>query len=475
MSAFAWRPVTAVASVVTALLLATANRYDYHRDELYFRILGRHPQWGYVDQPPFTPLLTRLSTLILGDSLWAIRVPSALMIGAMAFLTALIAREAGGGRAAQTLAACAVFGAFPLVGGHVVTTATPDLLVWLGVLFFVLRALLHDRPRAWLAAGAITGLGLYNKHLVLLLLVSLVAGILVLGPRRVLVTRWPWLGAALALVIGLPNLLYQVANHFPQADMAAAIAENKGTESRIELLPFQLILLGLFFVPIWIAGIVALLRDPALRPARSLAVAYPILLVLVLVTAGQPYYPMGLVTGLFAIGAVRASRWRVRWPLVAVNAAVSALFALPLLPVDRLGPIAEINSTVADQIGWREYVREIAGVYATLTPPERQRAVLFTSNYGEAGALDRYGPALGLPAAYSGHNELHHYGPPPESRTVAVVVSGTPPAAFGSCDLGTRLHNSAGVDNEELDASVFVCRHLPATWADMWPALQHYD
>jgi hypothetical protein len=475
MSAFAWRPVTAVAGLATALLLATANRYDYHRDELYFRILGRHLQWGYADQPPFTPLLARLSTLIFGDSLWAIRVPSALMIGAMAVLTALIAREVGGGNRAQTLAACAAFGAFPLVGGHIVTTATPDLLVWLGVLLFVLRALLHDRPRAWLAAGAITGLGLYNKHLVLLLLISLVIGILIAGPRRVLLSRWPWLGAASALVIGLPNLLYQVVNDFPQADMAAAIAENKGTESRIELLPFQLILLGLFFVPIWIAGIAALLRDPALRPARSLAVAYPVLLVLTLVTAGQPYYPMGLVAGLFAIGAVRAARWRVSWALVAVNTVVSALFALPLLPVDRLGFIAQVNSTVADQIGWREYVGEVAAVYATLTPAEQQRAVVFTSNYGEAGALDRYGPALGLPAAYSGHNELFHYGPPPASRTIVVVVSATPPAAFGPCAFGTKLHNSDGVENEELDASVYVCRHLPASWNDLWPGLQHYD
>lgn len=478
---FAWRPVSIIAGLVVVVLLAFSNRYDYHRDELYFRLLGRHPQWGYVDQPPFTPLVNRLAIEVFGDSLWAVRVPFALMVGAMAFLLALLAREVGGGRTAQALAAAGVAGTFPLVGGHVETTATPDLLVWLGVLLFVARALLHERPRAWLAAGAVTGAGLYNKHLVLLLLICLVAGLLIVGPRGVLLTRWPWLGAGLALLIGLPNVLYQVLNGFPQAHMAAAIADTKGSDDRITLLPFQLILLGLLFVPVWVAGLVALLRDPGLRPIRSFAVAYPLLLVLVFVTAGQPYYTIGLVAGLFAIGAVRAERWFARrWlttAAIAVNVAVSMVFALPILPADRAGFIAGVNSTVADQIGWKEYVRQVTAVYDGLSPDEQRRAVLFTGNYGEAGALDRYG--RGLPAVYSGHNELHHYGPPPNDKTVAVVVTEAEPdrlrAMFGPCDARARLHNREGVDNEETGASVYVCRRLPGTWEDLWPHLQHYS
>jgi 4-amino-4-deoxy-L-arabinose transferase-like glycosyltransferase len=486
--AFAWRPVTLIAGLVTVLLLATSNRYDYHRDELYFRILGRHLQWGYVDQPPLTPLLNRLSILVFGDSLWAVRVPFALVIGGLAVLLALLAREVGGGRVAQVLAAGGAAGTFPLVGGHVETTATPDFLVWLGVLLFVVRALLHDRPRAWLAAGVVTGLGLYNKHLVLLLLICLVGGLLIVGPRRVLLTRWPWLGAGLAVLIGLPNLIYQVVHGFPQVDMAAAIAGTKGPDDRVQLLPFQLILLGLLFVPVWVAGIVTLLRNRELRPIRSIAVAYPLLLVLVFVTAGQPYYTIGLVAGLFAIGAVATERWlnrrrgRVRRALiiaaVAVNTAISMVFALPVLPADRLGFIAGVNSTVADQIGWKEYVREVAGVYDGLSPGDQQRAVLFTGNYGEAGALDRYGRALRLPAVYSGHNELYNYGPPPGDKTVVVLVSEAEPAQvrarFGPCEAHGRLHNSEGVDNEELGASVYVCRQLPRTWQDLWPELQHY-
>jgi 4-amino-4-deoxy-L-arabinose transferase-like glycosyltransferase len=336
------------------------------------------------------------------------------------------------------------------------------------------------------AAGVVTGVGLYNKNLVILLLVSLVGGLLIVGPRRPLLSPWPWIGAGLAVLIGLPNFLYQILNDFPQAHMASAIADNKGADDRVQLIPFQLILLGVVFVPVWVAGIVTLFRNRELRPIRAFAVAYPILLVLVFLSAGQPYYTFGLVAGLFAIGAVATERWlagrRARRGLliaaVVVNTPISALFALPLLPADRAGFIATANATVADQIGWPDYVREIRAVYDSLPPADQQRAVFFTSNYGELGALDRFGK--GLPRAYSGHNELWNYGPPPNDKTVAIVVAESGPAQvqarFGPCEMRTGLTNRAGIKNEESeDASVYVCRQMPRTWQSLWPELRHYD
>ncbi|GLW32833.1 glycosyltransferase family 39 protein [Actinoplanes regularis] len=482
----AWLPVGLIASAVTLLLLATANRYDYHRDELYFRVLGNHPAWGYVDQPPFTPLLDRLAIEIFGDSVWAIRVPYALMLGLAALLAAMIAREVGGGAGAQSLAASVVFGTFPLSSAHIGSTAAPDLLVWLGVILFVIRALLHDRPRAWLWAGLVAGLGLYNKHLVVLLLLCLAAALLVLGPRRALRSPWLWAGAAVALLAGLPNLIYQVADGFPQLEMARALAEDKGDESRVLLLPFQFLLLGL--PPVWIAGIVTLLRDPRWRPIRALAVAYLLMLILLLVVAGQPYYPLGLLTALFAIGAVPTVRWldgrpaRLRWLVagVVVFSAMGIATSLPVIPEDRLaGSIpAAMNQTIADQIGWPEYVAQVADAYRTLPAADQGRAVLFAGNYGEAGALDRYGRPLGLPTVYSGHNELHHLGPPPDDKTVVVALLQADPARagqlLGACTEHGALRNSAGVENEETEeAHVYICR--PAVpWRALWPSLQHY-
>ncbi|BAL91874.1 hypothetical protein AMIS_66540 [Actinoplanes missouriensis 431] len=475
----AWWPVGLIAAASTLLLLITASRYDYHRDELYFRMLGAHPQWGYADQPPFTPLLARLGIEIFGDTVWAMRVPFAIILGLTVVLTAMIAREAGGGQTAQTIAAAGVVSVFPLTAAHVGSTAAPDLLVWLGVIFFVMRALLHGRERAWLAAGVTAGLGLYNKHLVVLLLAALAAGLLIAGPRHVFRSRWLSSGVAAAVLVGLPNLIYQVVNGFPQADMAAAIAANKGDESRVMLLPFQLALLIL--PPVWMAGLVAAFRD---RRLRCLALAYPILLILVLVSAGQPYYPLGLLLALFAIGAAPVERWMAgrRWRLIAVGASIpvfamlSIVSSLPVIPEDDLGGsfVASANTTVADQIGWRDYVWQIGTVYAGLSATDQSRAVLFTGNYGEAGALDRYGRSLGLPEVYSGHNELHKYGPPPDGKTVVLAVMQAPPRQFGDCVAKARLTNAAGVENEELDAQVYVCR-LIEPWSRIWPSVQHYD
>ncbi|MFI1992243.1 glycosyltransferase family 39 protein [Actinoplanes sp. NPDC020271] len=483
----AWLPVSLIALVASLSLLVAAARYDYHRDELYFRMLGNHPAWGYVDQPPFTPLLDRLAIEVLGDSVQAIRIPYALLFALAALLAAAIAREVGGGAGAQSLAASVVFGTFPLTAFHVGSTAATDLLVWLGVLLFVIRALLHDRPRAWLWAGLITGLGLYNKHLVVLLLLCLAGALLITGPRRVLLSPWLWAGVVIALVVGLPNLIYQVAHGLPQAEMARALAEDKGEESRVLLVPMQLVLLGL--PPVWTAGVVTLWRAPRWRPIRALAVAYPLMVVLVFVIAGQPHYPLGLLTGLFAIGAVPTVNWlggrasRRVWLVagVLVFGAIGVATSLPVIPDSRLaGSVAaEVNQTIADQIGWPEYVEQVAAVYQALPAEDRSRAVLFTSNYGEAGALDRYGRPRGLPQVYSGHNELYDFGPPPDDKTVVIgVLQGGPERVaqlFGSCTDQGRLHNAAGVENEESEAAhIYVCR--PATpWHALWPALQHYS
>lgn len=481
-------PVGLVAVGVTSLLLITSRGYGYHRDELYFRMLGERPAWGYVDQPPFTPMLVRAAITIFGDSVWAIRVPAALLIGGCAVLAALIAREVGGGRAAQVLAAAGLVSAFPLIGGHVIVTATPDLAVWLLTVVLSMRALLRDRPRVWLAAGGVVGVGLYNKHLVILLLLGLAVGLLLVGPRRVLLSGWLWAGVAVALVIGSPNLVYQATHGFPQLEMAGALAENKGDEARTMFVPMQILLLGPSLVPIWLTGLITLLRDRALWPLRALAVAYPVICLLLLAIAGQPYYTTGLLLACYAVGCVPAVRWAasvgrraVLGAAVAVNMAVSALIALPLVPQERLGdtPIPEINQVARDQIGWPAYVRQVAAAVDALPPAERARAVIITGNYGEAGAIERYGPRYRLPAVHSGQNELYHRGPPPESADVVVTVGIEDDQihrwAFGRCAVVAGLDNGVGVDNEEQGRPVRVCHGLNQPWSRLWPTFQHFD
>jgi 4-amino-4-deoxy-L-arabinose transferase-like glycosyltransferase len=483
----AWLPVGTVAVALVALLVATINGYGYHRDELYFRVLAGHPAWGYADQPPLTPMLARLGIALFGDHLWSIRVWSILFAVTIVVLIALLAREFGGGAGAQTLAAVGSCSSLVLVGGHLLSTATLDLVVWMLVILFAARALLRGQPRWWLAAGVAVGLGLYNKQLVVLLLVGLLAGLLIAGPRDVLRSSWLWGGVAVALVLGAPNLVYQITHDWPQAKMAAAVSRDKGADDRTMLLPLQLFLFGPFLVPVWVAGWVRLFRAPAWRPVRAFAWAYPVVLVLVFISGGQPYYPFGLLLTLYTAGCVVAARWaagRVARTALLVAALVltvpvSVVVSLPVLPERSLpGAVTAVNGTIGDSIGWPAYVAQVAAVYQALPQADRVATVLVTGNYGEAGALDRYGSRYGLPSTYSGHNELYRFGPPPDSTRVAVVVGFGDIARtgwFASCTPAGRLDNGVGVDNEEQGNTITVCRDPSEPWHRLWPRFQHYD
>ncbi len=480
---FAWRPVAVVTALVVLLLALTASRYGYHRDELYFRMLGFHLAWGYVDQPPMTPLLARAGIALFGDNVVALRAPAIACAALTVVIVALIARELGGDARAQTLAAAGVSSTFLLIAGHVLLTATPDMVVWTLVILFACRALLRSAPRWWLAAGLTVGIGLYNKQLVVLLLLGLAAGLLIAGPRRELASPWLWAGVGIALVLGAPNLVWQATHHWPELTMARTIASDKGHDDRVFFVPLQLVLLGFPSMVIWVVGLVRLLRDEVWRPVRALAWAYPVVCFITLLTGGQPYYTFGILAFLFAAGCVVVVRWassrRWRWASLAaalvVSEAVALVVALPLIPVGSLGgtPVPGINQAARDTVGWPRYVDQVTQAYDTVPAADRPSTVVIAGNYGEAGAIDRYGRFT----VYSGLNQLYYLRRPPESATVAVVV-GLPlsflDGKFGNCVQAGTLDNGVGVDNEEQGRTIAICRQPRMAWRDLWPQFQHY-
>lgn len=480
-------PVLAAMATLAAVLTLTSGRYGYHRDELYFRML--EPAWGYVDQPPLTPLLVRLFSTVVADEVWAVRIPATIASVLSVLVVVQITRELGGARAAQALSAWGyAFASIPLVLGHVMLTSTVDLVVWPLVTLLVVRAVMRVEPRWWLAVGVVAGLSTYNKLLIATLLLAIVVGLLAVGPRRWLWSPWVFASAAIALALGAPNLLYQARHDWPQLTMGAALSENNADEVRVLMWPFLLLLLGPPLVPVWVAGVVALLRRPAWRPVRFLAPAFGVVLLATFAGGTQVYYPVGILVVLFAAGCVPVAEWVPASPTwrrpcvlaaVGLNAAVSALIALPLLPVGTLGgtPVPDINQIARDQVGWPTYVNQVAAVVDGLPADDAARAVIITSNYGEAGAVARYGPELGLPDVYSGHNELYFSDRPPADTDVAIVVGQlrTAREQFASCEVTARLDNGLGVDNEEQGQPVAVCRDPARPWDQLWPSFQHYD
>lgn len=482
----AWRPVAAVAAAVAVLLAPFAGSYGYHADELYFRMLGeRGPAWGYVDQPPLLPLLARVSTAIFGDSLWGMRVPAILCAAAIVVLGAALTAELGGGRRAQLIAALGLGPSMiVLTFGHWILTSSVDTVAWCAVLLFVLRALLRGDGRWWLAAGAVCGVALYAKFIILLLPVSLLLGLALVGPRRHFRERWLYLGAALALIIGAPNLVYQLTNDLPQLQMAQALGATDGSANRQLFLQNLIFVLGPGLVPFCVAGFLATLRDRSWRPVRALGVGYLLATAASLVIeGGRPDYTGGLLIGLFAAGCVRADRWmsvrRRRRVAVATGlvatAALQMLLALPIIPASSLHDFP-INSMALETVGWPTTVSQIAAVYDGLPPADRARAALLVDNFGQAGAVDRYGGRYGLPAAFSGHNQLYDWGPPPETADIVVAVgvsSARLDADFASCQVVARLDNGVQIENPEQGRAVSVCRGRKAPWAVLWPSYRH--
>lgn len=480
---FAARQVAVVSGVLLVVLVATSQGYGWHRDELYFRMLP--PDWGYTDQPPLVPFLARTLAGVV-DQPWAVRLPAAACAAASVVVAALLAREVGGDRRAQLLAATAVAGStVTLLFGHVLLTSSLDLVVWPLVSLLVLRAVVREQPRWWVWTGVVVGLSTWNKLLVAMLLVSLAVGLVVTGRGRALLSRGVVVGGAAAAVLALPNLLYQATHGWPQLATGAALGASNGDEVRVTTWVFLVVATGPPLVAFWVAGCVALLRRPGWAGGRFLAAALPVLVLLTLLAGSQPYYPSGLLVVLVAVGAVPVTSWARSRPrravvlgAVALNTAVSAVVALPLVPLGLLGgtPVPAMNQVAADQVDWPRYVEQVAAAWDALPDDERSRAAVVTANYGEAGAIARFGPALGLPPPYSGHNALADLGPPPDGTDVVVLV-GTERVRelFASCEVVDHLDNGLGVDNEEQGVEVAVCRDPTLPWAALWERVRHLD
>ena len=473
--------VGGLAAGTAALLLVVAARYGPHRDEMYFVRVGGAPAFGYVDQPPLTPLLAHALDAATGGSLVGLRTPSALMAGLVVVLTGLLAAEFGGGQRAQVIAAAsAAVSSFLLATGHLLSTTTLDVFVWALLSWLVVRALRDGGP-VWLAVGAVAGVGLENKLQPAFLLAALLVGVLAVGPRSALAARWPWLGGAVALALWAPNLVWQVTHGFPMVAIAASIAAGGSASSQPWYLfpPFLLVLVSPLLVPVWAVGWWRLLRDPALATWRAFAPAAVLLVVVFMATGGKPYYVAGLYPVLLAASAEpvaaftrrSAGRARLVGAALVLSLAVNAAIVLPVLPVTAVGVSNALNPDLGETVGWPRFADTVARVRASL--PDARVAVL-TRNYGEAGAVDRYLPALR--PAYSGHNAYWDLGPPPDDATAVIVVGYAPEqlrAWFGRVEQAARVDNGVGLDNDEQGVPVWVARDRRGPWATLWPQLRH--
>ncbi|RYG14348.1 MAG: glycosyltransferase family 39 protein [Burkholderiales bacterium] len=478
------------------LHLLTNGQYGFHRDELAVLNDANHLAWGYVAYPPLVPFLAHVSMQVFGDSLGAFRAPSALAQGLAMLFAGLIARELGGRRVAQVVAAIAVACVpFSMLAGSMLQYTSPDYLWWVLSAWLLLKLANGCDQRAWLGLGLVIGLGMMTRYTMLICVAGIIVAVLATPLRRQLASPWPWAGALMSLLLFAPNAWWQWQHGFVYLDFVEHIHARDVRIGRTDgFLPGQLMLgAGPLLAPLWLAGLSWLAMAKSAVRWRPLAWLYATALVLFWLANARDYYLAPAYPMLLAAGAVvleqGIARLRPRMAMLARGAtalvlvaalATTALVALPLAPIGSQGwRIARhFHDNFAEQVGWPELVAQVALVYNALPVEERARTAIYANNYGEAGAIDRYGAQYGLPPAISGINSYWYrgYGAAPPTT---VIVLGDDAEGIGdtpaTCTLAGRIRIPHGVENEESGhPHIYVCRDLRIDWAKAWPQMQAF-
>jgi 4-amino-4-deoxy-L-arabinose transferase-like glycosyltransferase len=490
-----------IAALPLALGVFVATRDQYFRDELYFVAAGRHLDLGYVDFPMMTAWLAALSGRLFGESLPGLRLVPALAGGVTILLTALIAREMGGGRDAQWLAALAALSAPVFLAGD--TLFGPDVIdrvLWIAGALVLAVMLRRDQPRWWLAFGVITALGLLTKLTMPYFASAVVLGLLVTGRWRHVFTPWAPLAGLVALAGLAPYVVWQMRHAWPTLEFFAHYGGKLADLSPRAVVAQQVLNLGPVTLPLWLGGLGFLLAAHAARPFRPLGIVFLALLIVFAVMRAKSYFLAPAYPMLLAAGAVALSRSRVgRRALVPYAVAVAAT-AIVMIPVatpalgpaasarmfggigagavrQEKSPVTELPQYLADRYGWPEMVATIASAYHALPDDERREACILVSNYGRAAAIDFYGPRHGLPNAISGHNNYYLWGP--RGCTGRVVIA----TGFGEPRLQAMFERVERVATitcrfcmpTENDVPVYVAHRSVAPFESLWPALKHYE
>jgi len=477
----------AIAVVVAVVHLLTNHRYGFHRDELQFLSDARHLDWGFVPYPPFTPFVERIGLGIFGVSLVGLRLFSVIVQALAIFVTGLMARELGGGRLAQFAAALAIaLSPLPLFEGTEFQYSSFDYLWWVLVAYFTIRLLKTENPRWWLAIGAAVGAGLMTKYTMCFLICGVLGGLLLTRERRYFLSAWFWGGAAIALLIFLPNLVWQVRHgfislHFLQHIHVRDVGEGRANGFARDQF---LICVNLFAAPLCFAGLGCFLRDARYR---LLAWMYLIPLALFVAGKGRGYYLAAAYPMLAAMGAVAGERWvgtlakAWRWTVEAVFFAgltTCGLYICTLvLPLASAGPLRDFalrnNGDLREELGWTEMAKAVADIRDSLPAEQRQNYGVVVGNYGEQGAIEILGQRYGLPVPISMTNSAWLRGyplPPPSTLIVLGFSQEHADRTFNSCRLAGHNGNAEGVKNEESEyhPDIFVCGPPLKPWPEFW-------
>jgi 4-amino-4-deoxy-L-arabinose transferase-like glycosyltransferase len=492
-------------------IFTSVRHYGYFRDELYYLDMARHLDWGYVDSAPLIAVYAKIA-LWMGGSLAALRILPALAGAVLVAISILIARELGGGRYAQFFAGlCVLLCPAVLWAGSLMTMNAFEPLFWMGCIWVIARILRTGDSRLWLWFGLLAGLGLENKHSTLSFGFAVTVALLLTQHRREFARRWIWIAGAIAVALFLPNIVWQIRHHFPTIEDLANV-RREGKNVMLGPLAFvkeQIFDIGPILLPVWLAGLAWFLRD---RRWRVLGLTFAVFFVLMEAGHAKNYYVFPIYPMLLAGGAVVIERTiertkerrlanRAAWIRTTIRAAVVVIIllgtlpAVPLvtwfLPPERLLAYqnaigfkpakAEVHhesllpQPIADQFGWPEMVGEVAAIYNSLPPDDRSQTGIWAGNYGEAGAINLFGPRLGLPRAYSRHQNHWYWGPPPQVYKNLIVLEWGLDDVRDNCTSFQAFEHYQRFGMGEENTQMYLCRGVTFDIQKIWWHSHHWN
>jgi 4-amino-4-deoxy-L-arabinose transferase-like glycosyltransferase len=488
--------VAIVAIIVAIVHLATAGRYDIFRNELYFIVCGWHPAFGYVDQPPIVPLLAAF-TQLGGIHVWALRLPAILAaIATVPVVVAFTQLLGGNGRAAWLAAVAYASATLVTAMSATLNTSSFEPFDFTLVAYLVTRAFVRNQPRMYWWAGLVAGLAFQTRYGILMWAAAMAIGLLICGPRSVFRSRDLWIGIAIAVVIALPNVIWQAAYGFPFLELVRNDNSGNFLGGPIGFVIGQFFLINIVLAPLIIAGIIVPFTVERLQQFRFLAVTFVVMALLILITNGKAYYMAGAYPTILALGAVSVMlvwRWVIAvWAVLATaNAFLALPYVLPTMPIaqlkfiidhsafkvppmERAGIGAPVMQVYDDEFGWRDLAQIVGGVYASLPASDRDKAEIYASNYGDASAVNVFGK--NLPFVVSGNNQYYLWGPGNGDGSVVIAINVDPAQWSPMCDSAhvvARTTSNPYAMPYEVNQPIVLCRGLHPPLQAQWPSFRH--
>lgn len=476
----------------------TYDILGFHRDELLYLALGRHMAAGFWSNPPMIGLISLVSQLLPGDPLLTTRIFPAIAGAVLIVIVGLITRELGGGIYAQVFACLSIALSLLMLRGFSMLQPVPfDILFWTLILYWLLRYINTGKPVFLILMGIGFGLGIMNKYMVLFLALGMMVAVTLTPNRKLWINKYTWYAALIALILVIPNLIWQYNHGFPVINHMTELRDNQLVNVKRANILIDQLLMFTFSSLVWLAGLFFLLFSSKAKNHRVFGFVYLVVMLMFVILRGKSYYSAGLYPFLFAAGGVcwesilKSAKLKViGLSLVLLLSALSVPMGIPVMSVEKLaslyarippylggeallrwedGKMHPLPQDFADMLGWEELADIV--IRASDTIADKNRIVIYAENYGQAGAIDHFGKPYGLPEVVSFSDNYLMWIPdslPPERDLLFYVndeLGEDVDSLFAQCD---SIGSVTNVNAREYGTSVYLCRSPKENFNRFW-------